>query len=237
MQHLKAYFLTAVLIAACLMSVRAQGLSQTDEFSENRREIGFGTNIILGPIFNSGSAPLDLMYRWGSDNRLFRLGTSLAYNTSTDYWDNLNQNTVNDYLRANVFMGREWRAAVANRWMVNYGGDIVFNSSRQTYKQERTQEEREEFTRLSITKNQTMRIGGGLRPFVGILFKINDRLLLGTEASFFASMESTTFSNESYTMINGVRDDSYSNYDREESGLDFNVRTQPASNIFVYYRF
>lgn len=237
MQHLKSYFFTAVLAVASFFSAQAQESEKADKSTDIRREIGFGTNIILGPVFDSGSAPLDLMYRWGNDNRLFRIGSSLAYYTSTNYWNNLNQNRLVNSFQVDVFLGKEWRNAVAKRWLVNFGGDIVFNNSWSNSRQESTYEDSEEITRLSINEDQSMRIGGGLRPFVGLLFKINDRLLLGTEASFFAGIQNTTFSTESYTLINGVRDDTYHNYEREESGLDFNIRTQPASNIFVYYRF
>lgn len=237
MHHLKAYFLTAVLTAGCLLSARAQESVETSEAPASRREIGFGTNIILGPVFNSGSTPLDLMYRWGNDDRLYRIGASLVYHNATNYGDNLNQKSFNDFYRADVFLGREWRAAVAKRWLVNYGGDIVFNSSRQNYRHESTYDESEEITRLSIGKNRSMRIGGGLRPFIGVMFKINDRLLLGTEASFFANIQKTSSSSEGYTLINGVRNDTYHNYEREESDFDIHIRTQPASNIFVYYRF
>lgn len=236
MQYLRSYFFAALLTATCFFSVQAQETVITEEPATPIREIGFGTNIILGPIFSSGSAPLDLMYRWGSKNRVYRIGTSLAYRTSTNYWDNADQKRKDYYFRADVFLGREWRTEVAKRWLVNFGGDIVFNTSQQNYRNESTSES-EEITRLTICNNHTMRIGGGLRPFVGIMFKINDRLLIGTEASFFAGIQNNTFSSERYTMVNGVRDNTNHNYDREESNLDINIRTQPASNIFVYYRF
>lgn len=237
MQHLRSYFFTVVLTAACFLSAQAQETEEADKSPAPRREIGFGTNIILGPVFDSGSAPLDLMYRWGNDKRLFRIGSSLAYYTSTNYWDNLNQNRLVNSFQADVFLGKEWRTAVAKRWLVNFGGDIVFNSSWSDSRQESTYKESEEITRVSVCNDQRMKIGGGLRPFVGLLFKINDRLLLGTEASFLAGIQNASFSAESYTLINGVRDDTFHNYEREEAGLDFNIRTQPASNIFVYYRF
>lgn len=236
MQYLRSYFFAALLTTTCFLSAQGQDI-KTEEPATPIREIGFGTNIILGPIFSSGSAPLDLMFRWGNDKRLFRIGTSLRYSASTNYFDDLNQNRVDNSFRADIFLGREWRAAVAKRWLVNFGGDIVFNSSGNYYRSECSYENNDATTRVTVHKNNNMKIGGGLRPFVGVMFKINDRLLVGTEASFFAGLQNYAYSSQNYTEINGVRNADYTNWERDESGLDINIRTQPASNVFVYYRF
>jgi hypothetical protein len=237
MQKLRTCFLATIFTAACIGSALAQEPAEPNEPPAPRREIGFGTNIILASIFQSGSAPLDLMYRWGNDHSLYRLGTSLYYTNRISHWNNLDSNQQQNSFSTTLFLGREWRVQVAKRWLVNFGSDINFNFSGSANELENKHEESQGQIRRIINETQERRLGGGIRPFVGVLFKINNRLLLGTEASFMAIVNKYNSSAAYFSLINDVFDEEYTNYDRGSSGWEYNIYTQPASNIFVYYRF
>lgn len=227
----KFLLLTGLMVASVLTSQ-----AQTVEEPQSIREIGFGTNLILGPIFNSSSIPMDFIYKWGNSNSLFRVGTSLYYSNSTDFGGH-GYDYV--YSRQNagieLFMGREWRLHLAERWQLNYGTDVNVNYGYYSFNVEDSHFEGD-LLRFSVEERNSY--GSGVRPFIGVLFEVKPRFVIGTEASFHVGV--LRFFNEKtdYFVENGtINKEDYSFHDTEADGWNFHFRTQPASNIFVYYRF
>lgn len=236
MRKLKACFLMIMLTVAAIGTALAQGSTETNEAPEPRQEIGFGTNIILGAVFKSGSSPLDILYRWGDNKKLFRLGTSLAFSAKGSHSIDLSHKNWNNFYSTELFIGREWRKEATERWFINFGADINLNYRLNSRLYESTKVY-DGGVRFDTQESRNRSVGGGLRPFIGILFKINDRLLLGTEASLVAVVRRHFDRSQRSYLIDGVQDDRGDNYDNLDARWEFSVRTQPASNIFVYYRF
>lgn len=232
MKKLKFQLSTAFLF---FFSFAVQAQSPADSTSYNR-EFGFGTNIILSEIFNSGSGPLDFMYRWKSGNGYLRLGTSITY--SQNHQANIYSVYHNKVFRPSVYFGKEWRQDVGGRWLINYGMDFNLNYSFMLSESEDWSYGDPEAGNFSYRMNSEESYGAGLKPFVGIMFKISKQLLLGTEASFFAKFMIKSFDKESYVMESGIKtNEKLFNASMMDNSADFGFSTNPASNIFIYYRF
>ena len=232
MQQMKKFLLLAGLMAGSVLTSQAQ---TAEDPLPLQQEIGFGTNLVLGPIFKSNSIPLDFIYKWGNEKRLFRLGTSLAFSDNISYYNNLRNVDKHQVVNAEVFIGKEWRLNMAERWMLNYGGDVNFNFNNRLSKSE-TKYQGGEVSNFNV--NLRNAYGAGLRPFIGVLLAVNSHFIIGTEASFQAGFQRYFQKSKFFTEENGeINKEDYGYNDEEADGWHFHFRTQPASNIFVYYRF
>lgn len=230
MLNIKTTLLLAGLMAGRVLTAQSQ--TKSDSLAV-RHEIGFGLNIILGPVFNSSSVPLDFMYKWGKENSLFRAGTSFSYANSTSLNRDLENKERYSAISTRVFLGKEWREEITEQWVLNYGADIMLNYYDMAIKNEYTYKESE--GTFDLLKNR--RGGLGFRPFIGLLFQLNKRFVVGTEASFQAGVEKFHHSTTRYTLVNGQKSNDHPSMENNIDGWNFHFRTQPASNIFVYYRF
>ena len=227
MKNIKRIILLAGLLAGSVLTSQAQ--SQSDSLAV-RQEFGFGLNVVFGPIFSSSPVPLDFTYKWGNEKILFRTGTSLSYRNSTTLSADLRGEERNTFINTKVFVGKEWREALGAQWLLNYGADINLSYFERVNKRESSYIESERALYISTYEGG----GVGFRPFIGLLFQLNKHVIIGTEASFQAGVEKFYDSVERYTLIDGQKSDVNTN---NEDGWNFNLGTQPASNIFVYYRF
>ena len=189
MKTLKFLILAAIFLAAFSFTAQAQSQSEPESDPYNR-EIGFGTNILLNTIFNSQSGPLDFVYKWKSGNGYYRVGTSVGYSKNDDYHYS-NYHSSNEFLQSNLMFGREWRQNVSNRWKVNYGSDLLIKyryslqqSENWRYRYVNGNTRREHI--IDFKKVNDHSYGLSVKPFIGVLFMINQRLFLGAEASFSA---------------------------------------------------
>lgn len=229
---MKKFILLAGFIAATILSAKAQDQAEPPSVQQ---EIGFGTNIILTPIFNRESIPLDFIYKRGNRNSLFRLGTSLAFLDNTQSSGNLMHINRQQELTSELFIGKEWRYQLAERWLLNYGADVNFNYYDHSFEVESKYSNEDKVT-FQVDERTTY--GAGIRPFFGAIFALNSRLLIGAEASFQTGLQRFFKESKFYTEESGQLNKE-NNYflDEEADGWNLHFRTQPASNIFVYYRF
>ena len=231
MQKMKKFFLLAGLLAGGFLTTSAQSKIDSPPML---REIGFGTNLILMPVFNRESIPLDFIYKWGNSRRLYRLGTSLTYVDNTRYHNDLSFFSKNQKLASELFIGKEWRLPLAERWLLNYGADVNFNYYYDSYEQEincLNQEKR----RYHSTKSKAVR--AGIRSFFGSMFALKPHLLIGVEASFQTGLQYFFQEKKYYTEENGQINKGNNFLDEAGDGWSLHFRTQPVSNFFVYYRF
>ena len=245
MKTLKFLTLAAIFLAAFSFTAQAQSQSEPEsEPDPYNREIGFGTNILLNTIFSSQysqSAPLDFIYKWRSGNGYYRLGTSIVYSKRDEFRSSEHQ-AFYEYFHSNLIFGREWRQKVSKRWQVNYGSDFVAryrNSfNRSEHLRYLTGSENNTIERINVHKYSDNQYGLSLRPFLGVLFMINEKLYLGTEASFAAGFMKKISEKEIYTTENGKRiDNNTLEGFNPTNGYDVSISTNAASNIFLYYRF
>ncbi len=235
METSKFLIAAAFFIAAFSFTAQAQSLSENEPDPYNR-EFGFGTNILLNGIFNSESAPLDFMYRWKSGKGYMRLGADILYSRNDHERVELNADDerveyLSQALSPTLIMGKEWREEVARRWLLNYGLDLNL-SYRHTLSNSTS------FDEFRVMEDEMERntFGVGLRPFVGVLFKINQRMMVGAEASFRSLIQrSNQYTKRISEYKENPENNSISEY--EESIWNYSTTTNPASNIFLYYRF
>ena len=239
MKTLKFLLPAAIFLAAFSFTAKAQNFTESEADPYNR-EIGFGTNILLSNIFNSESAPLDFIFKWGSRDRYWRLGTSIYFSKFTDSTEDLmneGQSIEKSFqsFSSTIFLGKEWRNELAKRWLLNYGADLnLSNNSSSSFRNHLifNDNDRRE------SKSEVNQYNLGVRPFIGILFKVNQRLFLGTEASFIALVQRHfSYSKETYFIGNSSEIDLDRGSESEANGWRYSAVTRPASNIFLYYRF
>lgn len=217
------------------LSFASQAQSPADTVYYNR-EFGFGTNIILSNVFNSSGSPLDFMYRWKSGNGFGRLGTHISFIDDRFSYDNLNSERSNRAFELGINAGKEWREQITSRWLLNYGADLNLSYVANSHRFENhTPGLNGGVTNGNLTRGK--KFGPGVRPFIGVMFQINKRLVLGTEASFLARALAYVEKREDYTVDNGVKRNNFPDDNSKLSGWNFQVNTLPASNIFIYYRF
>ena len=226
------FLLLLAFIAASSISIQAQ----TDESDPYRREIGFGTNIVLYTIFDSNSAPLDFIYKWKSGEGYLRTGASVRFTKQNGLGSSNSYNQ--EVFNPTVYFGKEWRKKVAERWLVNYGSDLSLSYIYHLSERESWYTSIQEVETINFRLEEVKSYGAGIRPFLGIMFKINQQLFLGTEASFGVGFLKKSFDSESYELQNGEKiGETLILETVQRNATDFYVNTRPASNIFVYYRF
>jgi hypothetical protein len=223
MHKLQVMFLIAAMLCCALTSTFAQ----TDTL---RNEVGFGTNILFHNFFNSTSAPFDLMYRRHSGKGFVRIGGAVSLHSDQEVRDF--SSNYKEWHRIEINLGKEWRADLASRWQLNYGSDIT--ASYYKLEEERHYRHPEE-GRRNFNYDKKQEYGAGLRPFLGLLFKLNKRLLLGTEASLKTGIQRIYFVEEGYSFSNGEFQEDL--YPGDGASWRLFFYSSPASNILVYYRF
>jgi hypothetical protein len=226
MSSLRILFITIIALIGGICSVNAQSPSDTI-----KHEFGFGTNIIIRGIFNSSSAPFDLSYRKKVKKGYLRIGNTILLSSSKENYENSSSYTETQ--RAELNLGKEGRAFLAQRWLLNYGGELNLGFSNSKRVERGRWSSSVERISFSEVKEQGYTLG--FRPFFGLIFKISERLILNTEASVRAGVQRAFYFEERFQFVNGVREETFSKGNGDIWKMYFH--TQPASNIFVYYRF
>lgn len=196
-------------------------------------EIGFSTQFVFDNIFQSSSAPFELILKKQTKSNLwmrYGIGADFADNIEVESLHTFERQHQNTYLRVSI--GTEKRKQLSNKWLLLYGADLQasFQKSKYTSIQNPPNDHY-----YSQQDNRTLLYGGGVRPFLGIGFNITPRLYVSTEASVLMDARFGKAS-EGHTYID------YVNNTSSETNEDENIRrialgVNPASAIFIYYRF
>jgi len=210
------------LITPFLLLLSVSCLHAQDAPVSYKNDIGFNTTFALQGIFNAGDTPFSLMYKkYKAEKKAWRFGVDTYANiNNTDSKSSTSNFTDNSYGYFALVTGMEWQKQIDKRWVWYYGGDFVPHYS---------------FNNLDTFSNGELyweeeykEFGLGLRPFLGIRFDISPRLYLSAEANILLSYTRT----KSYA----------SNVDelipyRDIEGSRFVFTANPASGLFLYYRF
>lgn len=201
--------------------------SQTDTL---KNEFGFGTNILFHNLLNSTSTPFDFYYRRHSGNALWRFGGSFALRSDQDIRDF--SSSYNGVWDIEIIVGKEWRTSLASRWQLNFGGDFTTGFG---HSEEERRSREPEGNNRSYSYRKSQKYQAGLRPFIGLMFKLNDRLGLSTEASFRAVAQRWYYKEHGWSLYNERM--KINSYPGNGASWKLYFNSSPASNIFVYYRF
>lgn len=201
--------------------------AQTDTL---KNELGFGSNILFHNIFNNTSSPFDFIYRSHSGNALWRFGGAIALRSDQEIRDF--SNSYNEVWEIDINVGKEWRTSLVSRWQLSYGGD--FTASFRHSEDEKSNREPEGGNR-SYSYRKRQEFGAGLRPFIGLIFKINERFGLSTEASLRAVAQRAYYTEHGWNLYNERM--SINSHPGNGASWKLYFYSSPASNIFIYYRF
>lgn len=187
-----------------------------------QKDIGFNTTFILQGILQSDQTPFSLMLKkYVAEDKAIRIGIDFSFNLddtngypgSAAYF-NTSAGTLS------LAIGKEYQKPIDKRWVWFFGGDSVpfFTFNNQDYYQNGDLN----------SESESSSVGVSLRPFLGIRFNLNSRLYLSAEANvglqyaYQKNMVQYADTVEPYV-------DSQSN--------NFSFTMNPASGLFLYYRF
>ena len=187
-----------------------------------KNDIGFNTTFALQGVVDAGQTPFSLMYKkYRTQDIAWRLGIDTYVSISnTDSKTSTSSFVENSAGYVGTVIGMERQNKIDKRWVWYYGGDVVpyfsFNVQDNFINGELTYE------------SEYKEFGLGLRPFLGIRFDISPRLYLSAEANILLS----------YARVKNYGaniNDPVPFNDTEGSRLNFSAN--PASGLFLYYRF
>lgn len=187
-----------------------------------KKDIGFNTTFILQGVLQSDQTPFSLMLKkYIAENKAIRIGVDLFFdlddtdsNAGSTAYFNTSAGTLS------LAIGKEYQKPIDERWVWYFGGDSVpfYTFNNQDYYQGGDLN----------AETESSSVGVSLRPFLGIRFNLNPRLYLSAEANVglqYAYQKNMV----KYTGTSDPYVDSQSN--------NFSFTMNPASGLFLYYRF
>jgi hypothetical protein len=211
--------ITPFILLLCVSCLQAQDDQSPASY---KNDIGFNTTFALQGVFDAGQTPFSLMYkRYKAENKAWRFGMDTYVNlnktNSKSSQSNFSDNS-SGYL--GLVAGMEIQKKIDKRWVWYYGGDFVpyytFNDQNQFSNGE------------LFWENEYKEFGLGFRPFLGIRFDISPRLYLLAEANIILS-----YSRVKNYSANVNEPIPYT----DTEGTRFIFTANPASGLFLYYRF
>jgi hypothetical protein len=211
-----------ILVTPLLLFFSVCYLHAQDAPVSYQNDIGFNTTFIVQGIFTSNQTPFSLMYKkYKADNKAWRLGIDARVTINkTD--SKTSSSDFTDYSSAYVGLvgGMELQNKIDKRWVWYYGGDFLpyysfFHQDNFSNGELAWEDEYNEY-------------GLGFRPFLGIRFDINARLYLSAEANILLNYSRVK------NFSSGVNDPAPT---RDTEATRFTFAANPASGLFLYYRF
>lgn len=209
-------------LVALLLLLTVTSFAQENPESTYSKDIGFNTTFLFQGILNSGETPFSIMFKkYTSENKANRFGLNLYMNLNNE---NINQGNVNYQVNSSasvsVNVGREIQKPITIKWVWFYGGDII---PFYEFKNTKTFQNNLEFYRYESSS-----YGVNLRPFIALRYNINSRLYLSAESSVNLGYMRTNQLSE-YQQPKSV--------ERDTQGNNISFYVNPASGLFLYYRF
>ena len=187
-----------------------------------KNDIGFNTTFALQGILTSGETPFSLMYkRYKTETRAWRLGMDTYVNINKTDSETSTSNFIDSssgYI--GIVAGMEHQNRIDKRWVWYFGGDFVPYYSFIDQNQFSNGE--------LLWVNENREFGLGLRPFLGIRFDIGPRLYLSAEANIILSYARVKNYSSNVNELIPYND---------TKGTRFVFSANPASGLFLYYRF
>lgn len=163
----------------------AQTYQEPEEQQAPKRSyhyIGIQANQLLRQLLSLGNAaptvanPYTLTYAVNQRSSGFGFTTGLGYNYAQTNTGDGFSNTTSTSRDVAWRFGLESKKYLAKRWIASIGGDVVIEGSKTETKSEGSG------TTTSITSKINR---SGFGPRASLNFQINDKIVLGTEASFY----------------------------------------------------
>ncbi|HYG20813.1 MAG TPA: hypothetical protein VD816_17870 [Ohtaekwangia sp.] len=174
----------AAIVASCFC-VLAYG--QDDSIGpKSDHYIGIQANQLIKQILNFSNSnpaidnPYLLTYAVTSRRTGSGLSIGLGYNfneTSDGDAISRRETEINDF---SLRVGYEKKSSLGKRWMVGFGADIIIDKDKNVT----VNINDSEFNKSNIETISTAK-GFGLGPRLSLNFKITDRIMLGTEATYY----------------------------------------------------
>lgn len=185
------------------------------------KDIGFNTTFILQGVLQSDQTPFSLMFKkYVAENKAIRIGVDLYLNV-----DDTNGYGSSSYFSTSVgsfaiAIGKEYQKPIDKRWTWYFGGDSVpfYTFNNQDYYQSGDLN----------SESESSSVGVSLRPFLGIRFNLNSRLYLSAEANVGLQYAYKKNMLQYVDSTDPIVDSQTNN---------FSFTTNPASGLFLYYRF
>lgn len=132
-----------------------------------------------------------------------RLHLGLRANDGQNFFDESNNITDSRRLQFDFKAGVERKQNVAQKWIFHYGLDLVGSYQ---YNRFNT------LTAIDEIKDQTEAAYAGISPFLGLQFKINNRLKVLTEANWVIAYGRSTEKLESFFFPDDINEINISNF-------------------------
>lgn len=204
-----------------LFCLAANAQQSPSDDSDPTRDIGFNTTFIFQNLLNAGPSDFSFMYKVYKDQaHAMRFGADFSFyiidedGTSTNYYQNYSSGSIS------IVVGKEKISELSRHWLWVYGGDIV-----PFYQQN---ENTIYYTLGKYSSYESKNGGVRLRPFLGIRFAINKKLYASAEASLNFAFSRSGQLSKTYNPETVTQD---------TTGTRISFSANPASGIFIYYRF
>ncbi len=150
-----------------------------------RYSLGLNTQFGLEAIFSEdNSGPLELMIRrQQGTNSAWRARMLIDLNTweQQDFIENPPFLDINNRKGWGLALGKEWQIPLRKRWYGYFGLDIEGRGEEIRTHDDNYDFENIEFVSVRREMVVTQSFAAGILPFLGVVFKISDRLSLSTE--------------------------------------------------------
>jgi hypothetical protein len=172
-----------ILLATSLVSVASLAQETNDEDSKRSNHyVGIQANQLIRQLLNFGGSssvatnPYLLTYSVNSKHTGWGFTAGLGYtHTEVNSGDPLNpiNSKINDFF---LRVGFEKKTMIGKRWLFSSGIDVITESLK---------DKTVNNSQFGIFKIETSSRGIGLGPRVTLNYQISDRILVGTEASYY----------------------------------------------------
>ncbi len=215
-----------------LLTTSALGLclslfAQTDQTAPTPRtwEIGINATSFINTFlsFNdvtSGSGNyLFSLKKLDAQQKGMRLGLNLDFNNDKTDLNNVEGTRINDLAAVSMRLGKEWQIPVYNRWYLLTGYDFLGS-----YRYSSTETDSD----TDLIKISTITYSLGAGPFLGVQFRINERIGLFTESTLYFIHARG---------VNKVDSENFPSQDQKRKSSSNNLNLQTPFSLFFYFKF
>ncbi len=148
-----------------------------------------------------------------------RLGLNLDFNNEKADLNNVEGTRINDLAAVSMRWGKEWQIPVYNRWYLLTGYDFL-GSYR--YSSSKTDSD------TDLVKISTNSFSLGAGPFLGVQFRINERIGLFTESTLYFIHA---------RQVNKVDSENFPSQDQKRKSSSNSLDLQTPFSLFFYFKF
>lgn len=227
-----------MILAAMLLAATFIVKAQDSQASANHHDVALQVNPLIRQILNFGNAPnvdnpylLKYSYRFAGSNS--GVGAGLGLSTSSFEDD---EGRSSNQLNLDMRVGYEWYFSVGKRFELSIGPDFVFGQQQiNTVSIQSFDFGSGTDSTVTTTDTRSVIYGGGAR--LNFSFKITDRILIGTESTYYFRKGDFKSKNKIQNWNVNFGSETYSEdvQESESSQSQSNLRLPVA--LFLVFRF